>query len=512
MSTLEYQKIINFCNTHEHIFLYGAGAIAKIQKNALSHLGIEIDGFITTTKEKDLYMGLPVFSADEFLNNSLINVGIIPAFMGATENFIQEKLGNSFDIINLSIEDIYNIEFDTILEPHLDTIKKNNNTKLNTSKNFNRILVIRMDAIGDLLCTTPMIRELKKNYPKSEITLLVRKHTESLLKLFPYVDRIITYDIPASYNHFFEELDNIENINKNIQEFCENNMNDYSFDTIFLPMACLNGKNAFQEILLAFHCKAKRIIGLLTTFSQCSSIIYNRMKKYYDKLYYLTTPMHQSEFMLEILKKEKLDVLDDSLTINISPITTNKRKKELLNLTDYGDVLFIAVGILASDPRRVWDISNYIELFKNCQYINNKKIYYIIFGGNDAISSAKKVSSFDNVIDLTGKYNICESIEYISACDMYIGSNTGIMHMAAGLKKPTVTLYAALEDGKPSDIDGPVSFGVRGIPHIDLIPPAGLDQCHVVCRKKYSHCINQITPQQVEEAISYLANNNCHGK
>ena len=92
----------------------------------------------------------------------------------------------------------------------------------------------------------------------------------------------------------------------------------------------------------------------------------------------------------------------------------------------------------------------------------------------------------------------------MSHCDLYVGSNTGLLHYASALGKPSITIYSELEDGDPMDGDAPERMGAWQVPHINLIPPAGLDGCHGVCRKRYSHCINQITPRQVVEAMRSL--------
>ena len=51
--------------------------------------------------------------------------------------------------------------------------------------------------------------------------------------------------------------------------------------------------------------------------------------------------------------------------------------------------------------------------------------------------------------------------------------------------------------------------GAWKVPHIDLVPPAGLDGCHGVCRMRFSHCINQILPEQVIDAINQLSRLEC---
>ena len=57
-----------------------------------------------------------------------------------------------------------------------------------------RILFIRLDRVGDVVLSTPAIEALKKSYPRSEITVLLRPQTAALLKNNPHVDRCVVLD------------------------------------------------------------------------------------------------------------------------------------------------------------------------------------------------------------------------------------------------------------------------------------------------------------------------------
>ncbi|MXY27910.1 lipopolysaccharide heptosyltransferase II [Candidatus Poribacteria bacterium] len=59
--------------------------------------------------------------------------------------------------------------------------------------NIDKILVIRVDGIGDLLNSTPAISLLRKNYPSAEITVLVRPLNAPMLMGNPDVDRILIF-------------------------------------------------------------------------------------------------------------------------------------------------------------------------------------------------------------------------------------------------------------------------------------------------------------------------------
>jgi len=58
---------------------------------------------------------------------------------------------------------------------------------------FQNILVIRLDRMGDLVCSTPFLRTLRNNTPGANITLLLRPYTEELLRGCSFVDELWTW-------------------------------------------------------------------------------------------------------------------------------------------------------------------------------------------------------------------------------------------------------------------------------------------------------------------------------
>ena len=56
------------------------------------------------------------------------------------------------------------------------------------------ILVVRVDRIGDFILFAPFLRELRRNYPDSSITLVVGKSVASLALPCPYVNEVLLLD------------------------------------------------------------------------------------------------------------------------------------------------------------------------------------------------------------------------------------------------------------------------------------------------------------------------------
>jgi heptosyltransferase III len=57
-----------------------------------------------------------------------------------------------------------------------------------------KILITKFRSVGDVILLTPLIRNLKTNYPDSEIDLMVNKGTEVLISHNPNINRIILHD------------------------------------------------------------------------------------------------------------------------------------------------------------------------------------------------------------------------------------------------------------------------------------------------------------------------------
>ena len=53
---------------------------------------------------------------------------------------------------------------------------------------------VRVDEIGDVVLTTPFLRELRRNVPMAHITLVVKPGVANLVQTSPHVDQILTYD------------------------------------------------------------------------------------------------------------------------------------------------------------------------------------------------------------------------------------------------------------------------------------------------------------------------------
>jgi len=65
-------------------------------------------------------------------------------------------------------------------------------------EDISKILVVRNDNVGDLICSTPAIQALRENFPKVYIAVLVASYSQNAILGNPFVDEVFIYD---KYKH-----------------------------------------------------------------------------------------------------------------------------------------------------------------------------------------------------------------------------------------------------------------------------------------------------------------------
>jgi len=69
-----------------------------------------------------------------------------------------------------------------------------------------KILLVRNDNVGDLICTTPAIEALRKKYPKNQIDIVVNSYNYDAIHKNPFIDKIYCYTKPKHKKNFTDKL------------------------------------------------------------------------------------------------------------------------------------------------------------------------------------------------------------------------------------------------------------------------------------------------------------------
>ena len=148
----------------------------------------------------------------------------------------------------------------------------------------------------------------------------------------------------------------------------------------------------------------------------------------------------------------KYGILKKNVDIYLNALEQNKRWLQNTNLSSQTKITYlqnnnksnnqIIIGIGSSGPTKKWPTENYIELIKR---ISNKNITFYLAGGNNEIENqiANKIINEvkENRVESLCSLSIEEIMPIINSSKLYIGNDTGFMHLSAGLNIPAIGLF-----------------------------------------------------------------------
>lgn len=273
-----------------------------------------------------------------------------------------------------------------------------------------KILIIAAGGIGDVLMTTPMFRAIKKKYSNAFIQVVVIGAIQkTILENSPSIDNVIVLT-EKKYNSLYGYI-------KLILEFRKS-----SFDYCFF-----NHIVERRKLLLApFFAGIKHRIG----FNR-SSVSKKKSYKWFLKFLTIEHEYHVGKKRRSILNLDLLkwiDITDNNIEYQLSSDSSNIIKNDSTQV----------VGIHPGSDRRGkikrWSIENFNQV---AHKINNLNITVKFFIGPD---ESELINAICNDFEIINS-DLNKVIDEISKCDYFISNDSGLAHIAAAYKIPTITIY-----------------------------------------------------------------------
>ena len=261
-----------------------------------------------------------------------------------------------------------------------------------------KVLVIQQRyGIGDMLIFLPYLKALaEKNNVK--ISLLAKKTSRSS-ELFKAED-------------FLDEIIDLDSTNDGISGFLKlsKEIKKRKFNKVYI----FNGSLRYKLLAIFAGIKSIYQYPLFTS----KDIIFQTAKVFTESL---VGKVLSTEPNLSL--KEK-DVSDAKNTYKINENTKN-----------------IVFGVSASGPTKRWDVENYIKLAT--QLNNFKKCKFFIAAGKDDLEIIDKIkkSNINSICMTMEKLPISNILNIIKNCNLYIGNDTGFMHMSAALGIRSIGIF-----------------------------------------------------------------------
>ena len=180
-----------------------------------------------------------------------------------------------------------------------------------------------------------------------------------------------------------------------------------------------------------------------------------------------------------------------------------ERVKHMLEIHGVGtEEVLIAFGPGAASKTRRWPLNKFVELGKWLQQTRGARI--VIVGGPEEVSIGRTLEqSLDvRVINAVGVTSLRELAVLLKACALFIGSDSGPMHVAAAAGVPVVEISCHPANGNPHLSNSPCRFGPWGVVSAIVQPETGAGSCRDSCTINEAHCIRNVEVAAVQKAVT----------
>ena len=386
---------------------------------------------------------------------------------------------------NLILEDPVYVKH---YEPFLDETFRPPFVKGIKSESIKKILVVKLDHIGDVILGLPAIKMVREKFPVCHITVLCGPWAKPLLETVKEIDNIICFNFFHEKSEEGEVLLNRIELEK-LKEILTSMKFDLAID--------LRRFSDTREILNISGARYKagyrsKDCSVPLTVSLDGDILKDIPRQ-------LSKP-HISVQLCELIMS-----IPSVHTINYEYILPELSFEE--NIPDDIKSIIIETPFIAAihpgsgTTMRCWPPSHFAQLIDLLAKKYNGKI--LLFGGkqeHELIEEIMDLSVYkDNVISLSGKLDLKQFMSVLKYCHVFIGNNSGPGHIAGVLGVPLLIIFSGHvlpHEWQPYGEKSLVIYrDTFCSPCYKLLP----EECPFDLK-----CLKKISPEKVLEAIHEL--------
>jgi heptosyltransferase-2 len=296
-----------------------------------------------------------------------------------------------------------------------------------------RALVVRPDGIGDVVMTTPFLRELRRNLPHAWIVLAVGPPAYNLVKPCPYVDEVLVYNPNVRGR--------LRRLRRHWRAFCfaRKHLWRRHFDLAIVPRWDTDN---YSAAFVAYFSGAPWRVGYSENVTERKKLTNTD----YDCLFTHTINSnaleHEVQHNLHVIRFLGGRVEQDR------PELWLRRNEEVYAeaiLADCGvkpGALVIAVGPSPGGSRlKAWPVENFIEVVR--WLTRDMGAHVLLTGAAEECDIGAEIEQAvgSGVVNTMGRTTLRQAAALMRRCALYIGNDTGATHMAAAIGTPTVALF-----------------------------------------------------------------------
>jgi ADP-heptose:LPS heptosyltransferase len=355
------------------------------------------------------------------------------------------------------------------------------------------ILVVRLDAIGDLVLISPFLRELRRLNPYAWITLVVDPRVVNLVELCPLVSEVLTFNPRRRFGKLELHIRALRLAGRHLWQ--------RKFDLALLPRWDVDYyHSAFVAYFSGAICRvgySEKVNPLKQQYDRGLDILFTRTLD--DR-----SAKHEAARNLDLLRQVGGIVMDDRLELWLSDQDREAARAALTSRGVTGKDLLISLAPGAGHPKRLWPLRRFIELGRFMQQEFGARL--LIIGGPEDHERALQLQANlgTGAVSFAGEMTIRQTAALLEHVPLIVANDSGPMHLAAAAGTAIVDISCHPIFGDPLHSNSPVRFHPWVKEYAVLQPPQAAEPCTTSCEWHEAHCILGISVQAVREAARTL--------
>ncbi len=310
-----------------------------------------------------------------------------------------------------------------------------------------RILVIRLDRIGDVVLSTPVLQALRQHAPHAFIAMMVRPACRELLETHPYLNEVIVYDKEGKHRSAWATIQFARRLRR------------YDFDAALVlhPSNRSHWMPWLAQIPTRIGYDRKN--GWLLT---------NRLPHRKQE-----GSRHEAVYTLELLAPLGIPVTANPRpVVPVSPRAVQRVNEVFSEASVQPADTLVAIHPSASCISKRWMPQRFAAVAD--RLITELKVRVcLIAGPEDALHAHQVMDAMRHpAINLAGRLSVGELAALLQRCRLLISNDSGPVHIAAAVGTPVVDIFGRNQRGLSSQRWGPL-----GEEHVVLHKEVGCVAC-----------------------------------
>ncbi len=343
------------------------------------------------------------------------------------------------------------------------------------NKDFQNILVVNVNWLGDVIFSLPIFKALKTAYPNARIACLAPPRVKNILENVPEINEVIVYDERGRHSGFLAKLRLIDDIRRR------------RFDIAFLLHRSLT------RALFVFLAAIPERVGYDTKGR--GFLLTHKVKPKAD-----VNRIHRSDYYLQVIESYGIKVVERSYRLGVDA-NSLIRVNQILNINHVGpDDFLIVVNAGGNWDLKRWPPENFAKLIDGIYGQQLGKV--VIPGASQDKMLAEQISNMTKhkPVVLAGQTTLNELAALFKRANLMVAADTGPLHLANAVGAKVIGLF------------GPTRPEVTG-PRVGA--NAVVLQRDVVCNRAPCYyldcpanvCMRAITVEDVLDEIKRLRRN-----